>query len=63
MKKILGYSDFTNTLYVYCHKDGRDKENVTEQFEHIIRKVCKLNGTKEVKIGGLILQVKEQKNG
>lgn len=60
MKNIyIGYSDFTNTLYCYSKKDYSDKQNVTEQFEGIVRKVCKLNNTKEIKIGDLVLQIKE----
>ena len=62
MRKIyIGYSDFTNTLYCYSKKDYSDKQNVTEQLEGIVRKVCKLNNTKEIKIGDLVLQIKEIK--
>lgn len=60
MKKIyIGYSDFTNSLYCFSKKDRGDKQDVTKQFEHIVRNVCKLNDTKEIKIGGLILEMKE----
>lgn len=60
MKQIyIGYSDFTNTLYTYSKKDYSDKQNVSEQFASIVRKICKLNNTKEIKIGDLVLEVKE----
>ena len=60
MKQIyMGYSDFTNTLYAYSKKDYSDKQNVSEQFASIVRKVCKLNNTKEIKIGDLVLEIKE----
>lgn len=55
------YSDFTNSLYFFSKKDNSDKQDVTEQFEGIVRKVCKLNNTKEIKIGDLVLQIKEIK--
>ena len=62
MKNIyIGYSELTNALYCYSKKDCSDKQNVTEQFEGIVRKVCKLNNTKEIKIGDLVLQIKEIK--
>ena len=62
MKKIyLGYSYFTNSLYSFSKKDKSDEQDVSEQFVSIVRKVCKLNNTKEIKIGGLILQVKDLK--
>lgn len=62
MKKIyIGYSDFTNTLYAFSKKDHSDKQDVSEQFANIVRKVCKLNNTKEIKIGDLVLQIKEIK--
>ena len=57
----IGYSDFTNSLYFFSKKDNSDKQDVTEQFEDIVRKVCKLNNTKEIKIGDLVLQIKEIK--
>lgn len=61
MKRIyIGYSDFTNTFYCYSKKDYSDKQDVSEQFAGIVRKVCKLNKTKEIKIGDLVLEVKEQ---
>ena len=60
MKKIyIGYSDFTNNLYCYSKKDYSDKQDVSEQLASIIRKVCKLNNTKEIKIGDLVLEIKE----
>lgn len=60
MKQIyIGYSGFTNTLYCYSKKDYSDKQNVSEQFASIVRKVCKLNNTKEIKIGDLVLEIKE----
>lgn len=60
MKKIyIGYSDLTNSLYCFSKKDHGDKQDVTEQFEHIVRNVCELNDTKEIKIGDLVLEVKE----
>lgn len=60
MKQIhIGYSDFTNTLYAFSKKDYSDKQDVSEQFASIVRKVCKLNNTKEIKIGDLVLQIKE----
>ena len=60
MKKIyIGYSDFTNKLYTFSKKDNSDKQDVTEQFINIVRNVCKLNDTKEIKIGDLILEIKE----
>jgi hypothetical protein len=60
MKQIhIGYSDLTNTLYCYSKKDNSDKQNVTDQFTCIVRKVCKLNKTKEIKIGDLVLEIKE----
>ena len=55
----IGYSDFTNTLYCYSKKDYSDKQNVSEQFASIVKKVCKLNNTKVIKIGDLVLKVKE----
>ena len=62
MKKIyIVYSDFTNTLYAYSKKDYSDKQDVSEQFVNIVRKVCKLNDSKEIKIGDLVLQIKEIK--
>lgn len=62
MKKIyIGYSDFTNTLYAFSKKDNSDKQDVSEQFANIIRNVCELNNTKEIKIGDLVLQIKEIK--
>lgn len=62
MKKIyIGYSDFTNTLYAFSKKDNSDKQDVSEQFANTVRKVCKLNNTKEIKIGDLVLQIKEIK--
>lgn len=61
MKKIyIGYSDFTNKLYAFSKKDNSDKQDVTEQFINIVRNVCKLNDTKEIKIGDLVLEVKEK---
>ena len=55
MKNIyIGYSELTNTLYCYSKKDYSDKQDVTGQFEYIVRKVCKLNNTKEIKIGDLV---------
>jgi hypothetical protein len=60
MKQIhIGYSDLTNALYCYSKKDNSDKQNVTDQFTYIVRKVCKLNKTKEIKIGDLVLEIKE----
>ena len=60
MKKIyLCYSDFTNSLYSFSKKDKSDEQDVSEQFVSIVRKVCKLNNTKEIKIGDLVLQIKE----
>lgn len=60
MKNIyIGYSDFTNTLYTFSKKDNSDKQDVTEQFTNIVRRVCKLNDTKEIKIGDLVLEIKE----
>ena len=62
MKNIsIGYSDFTNTLYCYSKKDYSDKQDVSEQFTKIVRNVCELNNTKEIKIGDLVLQIKEIK--
>lgn len=62
MKKIyIGYSDFTNTLYAYSKKDYSDKQNVSEQFTNIVRKVCRLNDTNKIEIGDLVLQIKEIK--
>ena len=62
MKKIyIAYSDFTNTLYAFSKKDNSDKQDVSEQFANVVRKVCKLNNTKEIKIGDLVLQIKEIK--
>ena len=62
MKNIyIGYSELTNTLYCYSKKDYSDKQDVTGQFEYIVRKVCKLNNTKEIKIGDLVLQIKKIK--
>ena len=62
MKKIyIAYSDFTNTLYVFSKKDYSDKQDVSEQFANTVRKVCKLNNTKEIKIGALVLEIKEIK--
>lgn len=61
MKNIyIGYSDFTNTLYAFSKKDYSDKQDVSEQFVNIVRKVCKLNDSKEIKIGDLVLQIKEE---
>ena len=63
MKNIyIGYSDFTNTLYAFSKKDHSDKQDVSEQFANIVKKVCKLNNTKEIKIGDLVLQIKEKEN-
>ena len=60
MKKFyIGYSDFTNSLYCFSKKNRDDKQDVTEQFEHIVRTVCRLNDTKEIKIGDLVLEVKK----
>lgn len=60
MRQIyIGYSDFTNSLYCFSKKDNSDKQNVTEQFTNIVRNICKLNDMKEIKIGDLILEVKE----
>lgn len=60
MKKFyIGYSDFTNLLYCFSKKDKSDKQDITEQFISIIKKVCELNNVKEIKIGDLILQIKE----
>jgi hypothetical protein len=60
MKNIyIGYSDFTNTLYAFSKKDRSDEQDISEQFASIVRKVCKLNKTKEIKIGGLVLEIKE----
>ena len=60
MKQIyVGYSDFTNSLFCFSKKDHSDKQDVTSQFTSIVRKVCKLNNTKEIKIGDLVLGVKE----
>ena len=60
MKNIfIGYSDFTNTLYCYSKKDYSDKQDVSEQFTKIVINVCELNNTKEIKIGDLVLQIKE----
>jgi hypothetical protein len=56
----IGYSDFTNSLYCYSKKDYSDKQDVSEQFASILRKVCKLNDTKEIKIGDLVLEIKEE---
>ncbi|MBR7080696.1 MAG: hypothetical protein IKI40_09285 [Treponema sp.] len=55
----IGYSDFTNSLYCFSKKDNSDKQNVTEQFTNIVRNVCKLNATKEIKIGDLVLEIKK----
>jgi hypothetical protein len=61
MKNIyIGYSDFTNTLYVFSKKDNSDKQDISEQFSNIVRNVCKLNNTKEIKIGDLVLQIKDK---
>lgn len=61
MKNIyIGYSDFTNTLYVFSKKDCSDKQDVSHQFENIVKNVCKLNNTKEIKIGNLALEIKEK---
>jgi hypothetical protein len=61
MKNIyIGYSDFTNELYAFSKKDYSDKQDVSEQFASIVRKICKLNATKEIKIGDLVLEVKEK---
>ena len=57
----LGYSDFTNSLYFFSKKDNSDRQDVTKQFEGIVRKVCELNNTKEIKIGDLVLQIKKIK--
>lgn len=60
MKKIyMGYSDFTNSLYCFSKKDKSDKQDVTEQFTNIVRRICKLNDTKKIKIGDLVLEIKE----
>ena len=60
MKKIyIGYSDFTNSLYAFSKKDNSDKQDVSEQFANIVRNVCELNDTKEIKIGDLVLEIKE----
>lgn len=60
MRQIyIGYSDFTNSLYCFSKKDGSDKQNVTEQFINIVRNICKFNDTKEIKIGHLLLEIKE----
>lgn len=60
MKKIyIAYSDFTDTLYAFSKKDYSDKQDVSEQFANIVRNVCELNNTKEIKIGDLVLQIKE----
>lgn len=60
MKKIyIGYSDFTNSLYAFSKKDNSDKQDVSEQFANIARNVCELNDTKEIKIGDLVLEIKE----
>ena len=60
MKKIyVGYSDFTNSLYTFSKKDNSDKQDVTEQFTNIVRKICEFHGSKRIKIGDLILEVKE----
>lgn len=60
MKKIyVSYSDFTNTLCAFSKKDRSDMQDVSEQFTSIVRKVCKLNNTKEIKIGDLVLEIKE----
>ena len=62
MKKIyIAYSDFTDTLYAFSKKDYSDKQDVSEQFANIVRRVCKLNDSKEIKIGDLVLQIKEIK--
>ena len=62
MKNIyIGYSDFTNTLYAFSKKDYSDKQDVSEQFANIVRNVCELNNTKEIKIGDLALEIKEIK--
>lgn len=61
MKKIyIAYSDFTNTLYAFSKKDNSDKQDVSEQFANIVRKVCKLNNTTKFKIGDLVLEIKEK---
>lgn len=61
MKNIyIGYSDFTNTLYAFSKKDNSDKQDVSEQFANIVRNVCELNNTKEIKIGNLVLEIKEK---
>lgn len=61
MKRIyISYSDFTNTLYAYSKKDRSDEQDVSDQFVNIVRKVCKLNNSKEIKIGDLILEIKEK---
>ena len=60
MKKIyIGYSDFTNSLYAFSKKDNSDKQDVSEQFANIVRNVCEFNDTKEIKIGDLVLEIKE----
>lgn len=60
MKKIhISYSDFTNTLCAFSNKNCSDMQDVSEQFANIVRKVCKLNNTKEIKIGDLVLEIKE----
>ena len=62
MKNIyIGYSDFTNTLYAFSKKDNSDKQDVSKQFANIVRNVCELNNTKEIKIGNLVLQIREIK--
>jgi DNA topoisomerase IB len=61
MKNIyIGYSDFTNTLYAFSKKDNSDKQDVSEQFANIVRNVCELNNTKKIKIGNLVLEIKEK---
>ena len=60
MKQVhIGYSDFTNRFYCFSKKDKSDEQDITEQLVFIVRKVCKLNKTKEFKTGDLVLQIKE----
>ena len=60
MKNIhIGYSDFTNSLYCFSKKDNSDKQDVTKQFTNIVRTICEFNDTKEIKIGDLVLEIKE----
>lgn len=60
MKQVhIGYSDLTNRFYCFSKKDKSDKQDITEQLVFIVRKVCELNKTKEIKTGDLVLQIKE----